>query len=76
MFVPRRTLQPSLMFVGMAWSLPKSVSAESCFTGVGSGLTCKHLSKLEKLARDKHFGLLRKFRKKLSFITLGPEDNY
>jgi len=67
MFVPGRTLQPSLMFVGMAWSLPKSVSAEGFFTGVGSGLTRKHLTRLENLAGDKHSGILRTF---LIFLSL------
>jgi hypothetical protein len=31
-----------------------------CFTREGSSLTCKHYARLERLARDKHFGLLRK----------------
>ncbi len=31
-----------------------------CFTRVGCGLTHKHLTTLEKLARDKHTSLLRK----------------
>ncbi len=41
--------------------LPKSVSSERDFTRVGSGLTNKHLTKLEKLAWDKHSSLLRQF---------------
>ncbi len=30
------------------------------FTWVGSGLTFKHYARLEKIARDKHSGLLQK----------------
>jgi hypothetical protein len=41
---------------------------------VGFGLTRKHWSRLERLARDKRSGLLRKFINygSKSFITLAP----
>jgi hypothetical protein len=41
------------MFVGMARSLSKSGAHERYFTGVGSNLTNKHLTKLERYTRDK-----------------------
>ena len=41
-FVPGKPFQPSPMFVSEARSLPRSGACEMCFTGVGSGLTCKH----------------------------------
>jgi hypothetical protein len=47
---------------------------ERCFTWVGSCLTCKHYTILERLARDKHSSLFRKFAtygcKK--FCNIGP----
>ncbi len=47
---------------------------ERCFTWVGSGLTHKHQTRLEKLGKDKRSSLLRKFvtygRKK--FYRIGP----
>ncbi len=33
---------------------------EKCFTRVGSGLTFKHKTRLERLAKDEHSSLLRK----------------
>jgi hypothetical protein len=63
------------MFVSKARNLVLQCGApEMRFTRVGSGLTCKHDTKLERLARDKQSRLLRKFinqRQKL-FITLAP----
>jgi hypothetical protein len=60
--------------VGEARSLPKSGAPEMCFTQVGSGLTCKHQTRLDSLARDKHSSLIRKIvnydRKK--FYRIGP----
>ncbi len=41
-------------------SLPQSGVHERCFTWVGSGLTHKHQTMLERLTRDKHSSLLRK----------------
>ncbi len=43
-----------------AQSLPQSGAPEKCFTRVGSGLTGKHQTRLERLAKDKHSSLLRK----------------
>ncbi len=60
MFVPGKLFQPSLMFVGEYRSLPLSGAPERCLTRVGSGLTRKNLTRLERLARDKHPSLLRK----------------
>ncbi len=52
--------QPSLIFVGEVRSLPQSGAPRWCFTQVGSGLTCIHKTRLERLARDKHSSLLQK----------------
>ncbi len=41
-FVPVRSLWPSLMFVGKARSLLKSGAPEKCFARVCSVLTHKH----------------------------------
>ncbi len=60
MFVPGKPFQPSLMFVGEARSLPWSGAPERSFTRVGSGLTRKRKTRLEKLAVHKHSSLLRK----------------
>jgi hypothetical protein len=45
----------------MARSLSESGGPERCFTRLGSGLTYKHHTRLERLARDKHSSLLQKF---------------
>jgi len=47
---------------------------ERCSTWVGSGLTCKHWTKLERLARDKHSSLLCKLANfgRKSFIKFVP----
>ncbi len=68
-FVPGKPFQPSLMFVDMARSLH-----QSGFTQVGSDLARKHQTKLEKLVRDQHNSLLRKFGKYSSrkFYNIGP----
>ena len=39
---------------------PQVGAAERCFSWIGSCLTCKHYTRLERLARDKHSSLLRK----------------
>jgi hypothetical protein len=56
-----KLLQPSLMFAGKARSLPKSRAPERYFTWVGSALKIKYKARLERLVRDKHTTLLRKF---------------
>ncbi len=48
------------MFVGKARSLPWSGAPEMCFTRIGSGLTQKHRTRLEKNASDKHSNLFQK----------------
>ncbi len=47
-FVPGKPFQPYLMFAGKARSLPQSGAPEKSFTWVGSGLTCKHSTRLER----------------------------
>ncbi len=49
MFVPGKLFQPSRMFAGKAGALP----SEAPFK-------CKHWTRLEKLAEDKHSSLLQK----------------
>jgi hypothetical protein len=56
MFAPGKPFQPSLLFVGKARILPLSGT-----TFVGSCLTCKHYTILERLARDEHSSLLQEF---------------
>jgi hypothetical protein len=48
------------MLVGKARSLSKSVTPERYFTQVGSGLHCKHFTRLKRLASDKRSSLLWK----------------
>jgi hypothetical protein len=48
------------MYVGKARSLPYSGASKRYFTLVGSGLTHKHLTWLERLAKDKRSSLLQK----------------
>ncbi len=45
----------------MASSLPQSGVPERFSTGIGSGLTRKHIPRQEKLAMDNHSSLLQKF---------------
>ncbi len=61
MFAPGKLFQPRLIFIGKAKRLLKSGAPERYFTWVGTSLTCKHLTRLERPARDIHSGLLRKF---------------
>jgi len=60
-FVPGKYYQPCLIFVGKAMSLPLSGTSERCLICLGSSLTSKFKTRLERLSRDKHSGLLRKF---------------
>ncbi len=39
----------------------EQLAPERCFTQLGSGLTCKQKTKLERFARDKRSSLLQKF---------------
>ncbi len=59
-FVHGKPFQPSLMFVGEVRSLPQRGSLERCFTRVGSSLTHKRQTRLERFARNKHSSLLQK----------------
>jgi len=59
-FVPGESFQPSLMSMFKASNLPDSRALDRCFTQVSSGLTSKHYTRLERLAKDKHSSLLRK----------------
>ncbi len=57
MFVNGKLYQPSLMFAGtsaLEWSTSKVLHSES-------GYTPKHLTRLEMLARDKHYSILQTF---------------
>jgi hypothetical protein len=56
--------QTTLIFAGKVSSLDKYGDQERCFTLVGSDLTHKHYTSLERLSRDKHPSLL------------GPSVNY
>ena len=57
MFVLGKLFQPSLIFLGEARSLPLSKASERLFNRVGSCLTLKHYTILERLARDEHSSL-------------------
>jgi hypothetical protein len=52
-FARGRPFQPCQRFVGEAKSLPWSGAFESFFTQVGTIFTRKHLTKLERFAKDK-----------------------
>ncbi len=72
--LPGKPFQPRLTFVGEARSLPLRGAPEISFTWVRSSLICKHQTRLERLARDKHSSLLQKsvnYGQK-SLITLAP----
>jgi hypothetical protein len=55
------TITYSLTFVGKAMDLPWSGAPERCFTLVDPSLAGKFWTRLERLARDKHSSLLRKY---------------
>jgi hypothetical protein len=59
MFVPGKPFQPSLMFAGKARSYPGEAPFRCSNLGKAPGLTHKHKTRLEWLARDKHSSLLR-----------------
>jgi hypothetical protein len=58
-FVLGKPFQSSLMFVDEARRPPKRGVPERCFTQVGSSLTRKHYTRLERLAKEKYSSLLR-----------------
>jgi hypothetical protein len=49
-----------------------------CYTWVGSGLTCKHRTRLERLARDKHYNLFQPFVTygQKMFDNIGPSNQF
>ncbi len=61
MFVSGKLFKPSLMVVGKARAYPRGQHLKRCSTWVGSNLTHKHYTKLEKLATNKYSSLLRRF---------------
>ncbi len=70
MFVRGGLFQPKLTFVGKARSLPHYGAGERCFTQIYYILTCKHSTRLEKPAKDKHPSLIR------TFINYGRKKCY
>jgi hypothetical protein len=61
------------MFVGKAGSLPEKYSTKAC-----SGLTRKHDSRLERLARDKHCSLVGRFascKRKKGLLDAAPKGD-
>jgi hypothetical protein len=60
MFFPGRPFQPNLMFQGKARSLPQFGQFERRYTWLGSDLSQKHWTRLERLARHKHSSSLQK----------------
>ncbi len=56
MFVPGKSFKPSLMFVDKAGVYPSEATSR-----IGTGLTHKHKTRMEKFARDEHSSLLRTF---------------
>ncbi len=74
-FIINKPFQDGMVFAGKARAYP-TVTPFSCSTlGQASGLANKQQTRLERLARSKHFRILSKFvtygRKK--FIKLAPE---
>jgi hypothetical protein len=55
-----RTLRYSHRFFPPDAALPKD-AIQVLHSRAGSGLTCKHKTRLERLAKDKHSSLLRKY---------------
>ncbi len=60
-FVPGKPFKPSLMFVGKTGTYPSETHLVCSTLGQAAGLIHKNYSRLEKLAKDKHSSLLRKF---------------
>ncbi len=74
MFVFGKYCQPILMFVDKARSLLLSGASERNFIHLGSSLTSKNYTRLERIARDKHFSILQKsveYGQKQSY-NIGP----
>jgi hypothetical protein len=64
--------------VGKDRSLPQSGAPEGFFTRVGSGLTHKHKTRLERLARNKYSSLSRKSVNygRNKFYDTGPKGTF
>ncbi len=74
MFVTGQPFLPFLIYVGKARA--QGEAPEWLFTEVGSGLTCKHLTRLEMLAMDNHYSLLPKIVNYLKrYVTLASGVN-
>ncbi len=61
MFVPGKLFQSTLTFVGKAGAYPRVEHLKGASLRLAPDLSHKHLTRLEKLARDKHSSLIRKF---------------
>jgi hypothetical protein len=59
-FVPVKSFQPSLMFAGKAGAYPCEAHFRCSTLGYAPGLTHKHKTRLQRLARDKYSSLLSK----------------
>jgi diphthamide synthase subunit DPH2 len=59
-FVPGKHSQPSLLFVGKDRFHPTDAKLRCSNLGLASRFTEKHLTMLERLAKDKHSSLLQK----------------
>ncbi len=60
MFVPGKPFQPSLVFAGKNGAYPSEAPFSCSTLGYTPDLTHKHLTRLERLASDKHSSLLQK----------------
>jgi hypothetical protein len=58
--MPDRLFHPSLMFVGKAWSSPKTGVIETCFTLIGSWPHLLTLDKAEKACQGQTLQLILK----------------
>jgi hypothetical protein len=67
---PAKPFWPSVILAGKARIQPKMGAPERCFTWVGSGLTHRHYTRLERVVREKHTSLLRKI------VTIGRKKFY
>jgi hypothetical protein len=60
-FVPGKPFQPSQVIADKAGAYPSGASFRGSILGLAPGLSYKHQTSLERLARGKHSSLLRKF---------------
>jgi L-asparaginase II len=73
MFVLGQTFYPSLIFVGNASHL-KCGAPERCLTHVSFSFTCKHPTRLERVASGKHSSFLATLVNcgHIKFLNIGP----